>query len=211
MFLTCKDYRREASLACKLNSGRLALITLIYVVISNAFSISTETENMVLLIVGLGLSMVGIFISGPLQYGYLNTIIINYENGTPTVGDLFSGFKYFWKLFVLTLLIAVYTFLWSLLFIIPGIIKSISYSRAFFIFYENPELSASECIKRSKELMDGHKWTYFKLMLSYLGWLILCVLTLGILTLWVAPKMRTADYILYKVTKGEEIESLEEY
>ena len=206
-----RDYRREASLACKLNSGRLALITLVYVAITGAFSISVDTENMALLIVGFGLSMVGIFITGPLQYGYVNTIIINYENGTPTVGDLFSGFKYFWKLFVLCLLIGVYTLLWSLLFIIPGIIKSISYSRAIYIFYENPELSVSECIKRSKELMDGYKWTYFKLMLSYLGWIILCGLTLGILTLWVNPKMLTADYILYKVTKGEEIESLEEY
>ena len=206
-----RDYRREASLACKLNSGRLALITLVYVAITGAFSISVNTENMALLIVGFGLSMVRIFITGPLQYGYVNTIIINYENGTPTVGDLFSGFKYFWKLFVLCLLIGVYTFLWSLLFIIPGIIKSISYSRAIYIFYENPELSVSECIKRSKALMDGYKCTYFKLMLSYLGWIILCGLTLGILTLWVNPKMLTADYILYKVTKGEEIESLEEY
>ena len=69
---------------------------------------------------------------------------------------------------------------------------------AFFISIENPELSANECIAKSKEIMHGHKWDYFCLMLSYIGWLILCVLTFGILTLWVSPKMSTSTYIFYK-------------
>lgn len=203
-----KEIREKASIACMRYSGILALITLIYTLISGALSIQIETDELISSFLLSTLPAIGLFVAGPLTYGLINVIVINYKGDKPKVSDLFMGFKYFWKLFVLNLLITLYTFLWSLLFIIPGIIKGISYSRAFYIFYENPEYSAKECIERSKNMMDGHKGQFFALMLSYFGWLILCVLTLGILTLWVNPKIETANYIFYGLIKGEEVKQI---
>lgn len=207
--MTCKEYRRQAHEACQPNIGKLAVITLVYALINGLINVEYKTENLIVLIVGLVFSLVGLLIAGPLQYGYIHAIVTNYQGRVPSVENLFSGFKYIWKLLVLNLLIGIYTFLWSLLFIIPGIVKGIAYSRAIYIFYENPELSANECIKRSQELMDGYKGEYFLLMLSYFGWVLLSVLTFGILMLWVTPRMETANYILYRRTKGES-EFLEE-
>ena len=201
-----KTIRKEASDACKLYSGTLALIFLIYALIANVFSIQFETDDQTISFLTASLAGASLFVAGPMTYGLINVIIINYKSiRKPLVSDLFSGFKYFWKLFVLNILISIYTFLWSLLFIIPGIIKGISYSRAFYIFYENPELSAKECIDRSKQMMEGYKWDYFALMFSYIGWIILCILTLGILSLWVSPKNKTASYIFYNLIKNEKV------
>ena len=143
-------------------------------------------------------------------YGFINVIVINYSGNKPAVKDLFGGFKYFWKLFVLHLLVSIYTILWSLLFIVPGIIKGLSYSKAFHIFYDDPSLSPRECIKQSMELMDGNKWKYFCLEFGYIGWYILCALTLGVLTLWVTPKVETAAYIFYEELIKKEKEETED-
>ena len=200
-----KDIRLKASDICKRNTKILVLITLIYVAITGAFSISFETGNEKTSMLLSTLSAAGLFITGPMTYGILNVIILNHNGVKPSVKDLFEGFKYFWKLFVLNLLISIYTFLWALLFIVPGIIKAVAYSKAYNIFYENPDLTPKECIRQSMQLMDGHKWDNFCLMLSYIGWYILCTLTLGVLTLWVLPKVQTADYIFYRlITKKEE-------
>ena len=90
---------------------------------------------------------------------------------------------------VLNLLIIIFTFLWSLLFVIPGIIKGISYSQSYFILAENPDMTASEALNESKRIMDGHKWEYFVLQLSFLGWTILASFTFGILFIWLVPYM----------------------
>lgn len=203
-----KAIRKEANDLCKRYSGILALITLLNTLISGAVSIQIETGDLISSFLLSTLPAANLFVTGPLTYGLINVIIINYGGDKPKVSDLFVGFKYFWKLFVLNLLVTIYTFLWALLFIIPGIIKGISYSRAFYIFYENPDLSAKECIEKSMDMMDGYKWKYFSLMFSYIGWIILCVLTLGILTLWINPKIETADYIFYNLIKGEEVNKI---
>ena len=84
------------------------------------------------------------------------------------IEDFFYGFKNKpFKFIKLCFLLSIYTFLWSLLFIIPGIIKSISYSQSFYIMIENPEYTASECIKESMKIMDGNKGNYFLLILFF--------------------------------------------
>jgi len=94
------------------------------------------------------------------------------------------------------LLRGIFVLLWSLLLIIPGIIAGLSYAMAPYILYENPDMSGSEAIKASKELMDGNKWHFFCLNLSFLGWDILCILTLGIGCLWITP-YRQATYAAF--------------
>ena len=79
------------------------------------------------------------------------------NNETIKVENLFNGFKDFARTFSLHLINSVFIFLWSLLFIIPGIIKALSYSMSYFILQENPNLSANEARKESMRLMEGNK------------------------------------------------------
>lgn len=111
---------------------------------------------------------------------------------------------YFIPVFIINLLTYIFTFLWGLLFIIPGIIKGIAYSQSFFIY---KDLSASsdthhmkktDFITESRALMHGHKWRYFVLQLSFIGWHILSILTFGIGYLWLNPYLNATLAAFYK-------------
>ena len=101
------------------------------------------------------------------------------------------------------LLMVVYTFLWSLLLIIPGIIKYFSYAMTPFILADKPELTANEAIELSMKMMDGHKLDFFILTLSFIGWSILAIFTLCIGYLWLMPYMYTTMAAFYEDVKAE--------
>ena len=110
-------------------------------------------------------------------------------------------FKYMpqWKTMVKAgILQTVYVLLWSLLFIIPGIVAAYRYAMTPYILAGNPELTASEAIDRSKALMDGNKWRLFCLSFSFIGWSILCGFTLGIGYLWLTPYEQAANGAFYR-------------
>ncbi|MFC7441952.1 DUF975 family protein [Laceyella putida] len=90
-----------------------------------------------------------------------------------------------------------YTLLWSLLLIIPGIIKAYSYSMTYYLINDDPNLSIHQAITKSRQMMDGHKWKYFVLQLSFIGWALLGILTLGIGFLWIAPYMSATSAQFY--------------
>ena len=96
----------------------------------------------------------------------------------------------------------VFIMLWSMLFVIPGIVKSCSYALTFYIRADNPSLSATEAITESRRMMDGYKMKYFMLQLSFIGWLIVGTLCLGVGTLWVAAYMQTATAVFYEEVKA---------
>lgn len=87
----------------------------------------------------------------------------------------------------LSLLKQLYIALWTILFFIPGLIKTYSYYLAEFISRKNPNKTANECITESRQLMDGHKWELFVLQLSFIGWHLLAWITFGIAYIWIAP------------------------
>lgn len=91
-------------------------------------------------------------------------------------GNLFDAFAIFGKVFLLNLLMAVFIYLWALLFIIPGIIAAYRYRQALYIMLDHPEYSALECIRESKKMMNGRKGELFVLDLSFLGWNLLTVI-----------------------------------
>lgn len=109
------------------------------------------------------------------------------RGGTPTMSDAFYGFNSYGKHLGAALLVGLYTFLWSLLFVIPGIIKAFSYSATFFLLRENPNLDANEAITMSRKLMDGHKMEAFTLGLSFIGWWLLVIFTFGLAAFYVGP------------------------
>ena len=129
-------------------------------------------------------------------------VYLTVANGNkPIVSDVFCGFDDFWSAFKVTFLVAIYTFLWSLLLIIPGIIKAISYSMSTYILAENKGKPALECIRESMAMTDGHKMDLFVLGLSFIGWILLGLITLGIALIWVIPYMQTTFANAYKSLK----------
>ncbi len=123
------------------------------------------------------------------------------EGKKPAIADIFMGFSDFWSAFKVTFLVGLFTSLWSLLFVIPGIVKACSYSQAMFILAENPGMSAREAINRSKKMMEGHKMDYFVLGLSFIGWALLASLTFGILLIWLVPYMQATLANFYNSVK----------
>lgn len=146
--------------------------------------------------------IVSMCVIGPLTLGTAY-IYLNLTRGfDPDVNILFSGFQRFVDALVLNLLISVFTFLWSLLLVVPGIIKAISYSQAYYILAEHPEMSGKEALDESIAMMDGHKMDYFELVLSFFPWLLLCGITCGLASLYVVPYMRATFVNFYEAIKS---------
>ena len=129
----------------------------------------------------------------------------------PPFETLFSYFPY-WKTVAVTMLLqAVYIFLWTLLLIIPGIMASYSYAMTGYILAEHSELTAGEAIAQSKAMMAGNRWWLFCLQFSFIGWDILCALTLGIGNLALRPYRHAAEAAFYRELCGGTVPEDEEY
>jgi uncharacterized membrane protein len=92
-----------------------------------------------------------------------------------------------------------------MLFIIPGIVKSYSSAMSYYIMCDNPEMGANEAITRSREMMNGHKWQLFCLHFSFIGWILLSMLTCGLLLFMVTPYMNAATAEFYEKLKRDEM------
>ena len=127
-----------------------------------------------------------------------------FTKGTlPEAGALFAPFKQYARTVGAVLLVFVYTLLWTLLLVIPGIIKAYSYSMTFYILRENPEMTAGDAITASQKMMDVDKMDLFLLSLSFIGWAILASITFGIGYLWLIPYIYTAYAAFYETLKKE--------
>lgn len=151
-------------------------------------------------------SIAGMLLSAAFSLALIDIYMGVSDGRKPEVGDLFSQIRNVLPAFCTTFLVGLFTFLWSLLLIVPGIIKGCSYSQAMYILAEDPSMGATEAINRSKSMMDGHKMEYFLLSLSFIGWSILGIFTLGILYIWLIPYMQTTLANYYKSLKGEFID-----
>lgn len=125
------------------------------------------------------------------------------EGRKPELKDIFSQLKNTLPAFCTQFLAGLFICLWSLLLVIPGIIKTCSYSQAMYILADNPGISPKEAIQKSKEMMEGHKMEYFILSLSFFGWALLGAFTMGILYIWLLPYMQATFANYYKALKGE--------
>jgi uncharacterized membrane protein len=112
-------------------------------------------------------------VAGALTLG-ITSVFLRYRRRQEAPGELvFSGFSNYGRALALFLLMILFTFLWTLLFIIPGLIAAYRYKLAFFILAENPDIGPLEAIRISKEIMRGNKWKLFCLDLSFIGWALL--------------------------------------
>ncbi|MBR0446257.1 MAG: DUF975 family protein [Oscillospiraceae bacterium] len=136
-------------------------------------------------------------------YSQFNLDLVDGQKA-PRIGTLFSFFPHWKRIAAAMSLRLLYVMLWSLLFIIPGIIANYSYAMTSFILSEHPELTASEALAKSKEMMSGNRLLLFFLELSFLGWDLLCILTLGVGNLWLAPYKQAAFAAFYREVSGTE-------
>jgi uncharacterized membrane protein len=143
-----------------------------------------------------------LIITGPFTLGMCKYFIKFVRSEHPNLETMFDGFKMFSSSFVLALLISLFTFLWTLLLIVPGIIASLRYSMAFYILNDRPEIGSLDAINLSKQMMLGNKGKLFCLYLSFIGWGLLCILSLGIGFLWLVPYMQTAEANFYEDLKA---------
>lgn len=142
-------------------------------------------------------------IEAVLMVGFLGYCLDISEGRESEWTRLFDGFGDALRVVWLTILMAIFIFLWTLLLVVPGIIAAYRYSMAYFLIIENPDMSAMDAIRASKEMMRGHKLDLFVLELSFLGWALLGVLTLGILYLWLLPYISTAKALFYRQLRSQ--------
>ena len=134
-------------------------------------------------------SIISVIISAVIALGLTSFFMKIARGEEVTYKELFAKKDLFIPYIIISLLVGIFTFLWSLLFIIPGIIAAFSYSLVYYILIDNPDMNATDIIKKSKQMMNGHKLDYFVLSLSFIGWIILGAFTFGILYFWLMPYM----------------------
>lgn len=186
--MRAQDYRKIAWSKLSGKWGVMALIALLECVIMGAAA----------LVAGVGDLIVG----GPITVGVMGCALAVANEQEVRIEDMFSEFKNFLSTFLLFLINMVFIALWSLLLIIPGIIAELRYSMSYFIMKENPSIGVMEARKQSIDMMYGHKWQLFCLRFSFIGWILLSMLTFGILLFWVIPYMNVAEAEFYKNIKG---------
>ena len=154
------------------------------------------------------MSVVAFMIGGPalanvVAVGLVAAYMAIVRTGKANIVSIFDGWKSFGPAFIAGILVPLYTFFWSLLFWIPGIIKSYAYAMTNYIIKDNPDITAKEAITESRRLMRGNKWRLFCLEFSFIGWSLLAAVTLGIGMLFLRPYMEAAGAAFYRELKWE--------
>ena len=184
-----KEIRRAARYALKGNWVQAVLTTLVFTLISGAAG---------------SIPLAGLLVVCPLSFGFMLCFLrlVRGEDSSEMVGDQFSIFSKYGRYLGVSLLYTLYVLLWSLLLVIPGIIKSYSYAMTPYVVHDHPEMDADDCIHESRMMMKGYKWKLFCMDLSFIGWAILCIFTLGIGLLWLQPYIEASHAKFYEELKA---------
>lgn len=200
------NYKNRALSALENKWGNFVAITFVYGFIIGVTQILSGDKDSpaILHLIGLVLFILAL----PLTWGYQTLFLGAVRGGEATAKDMFEGYnkELFSRVLTTTLLYYVYVFLWSLLLLIPGCIKSYSYAMTPYILKDNPEMKNNAAIEESMRIMNGHKLELFLLDLSFIGWALLSLLTCGIGFLWLAPYMNMARVNFYEDLKKAAVE-----
>ena len=182
-----------------------ALLTFVYVLVSCLIS---ATVGSGLNLICPGFSLIVALLLMPMGWGWSMTFLECHRSDKDpfkdpfNVKNLFVAYnKDFSRIFTTLFLQGLYTFLWTLLLIVPGIIKSLSYALTPYILKDYPELKNNQPIELSMAMMQGYKLELFILQLKYFGMCLLCILTLGIAYFWIGPFYSAAMVNFYEEVK----------
>ncbi|GMK37716.1 membrane protein [Paenibacillus sp. CCS19] len=200
MNVTYSELRRRARESLRGQWGKsigavlLAAIPSLILGILGLFSHSMEVAG----------NIMSYLIAGMIALGSAAFFLSISRHQRPPATSIYQGFNHPVRAFLLYILILIFTFLWTLLLIIPGIIATFRYSMAYYILADNPGMSPLEAIRRSKQMMKGNKWRLFVLHLTFIGWGLLSLLTLGIGYLWLGPYMAVTTAHFYDELRNQE-------
>lgn len=202
MIQSASEIRSAARAALRGHWGEAAMLTFVYSLICGLFS-ATTSAAFDLITPGLG-TLVSILLY-PMGWSFAIMFLMNSrgEEDPFAIGHLFDGYKDFKRITLTALLQTIYIVLWTLLLIIPGIVKSMSYAMTYFILKDHPELKYNSAIELSMKMMEGHKWELFWLYLTFIGWGILCIFTLGIGFFWLNAYISASIAQFYEQVKEE--------
>lgn len=156
-------------------------------------------DNTILFII---ITLVSLIVSSVMSMGVCRlSLNYAYDDKQPAFTDIFSGFNVILKVIGLFILLGIIIAVGMILLIIPGIIFTYMFSQAYFILADDNSKSIIQCLKESAGMMKGYKFKYFVLLLSFLGWIILGVIPLGIGLLWVVPYMNVTVASFYLKVK----------
>ena len=186
-----KELMAEARASLSGNWGLAVGTFLVYIIIVGSTSTYSCYWGRVL----------GLFIAGPMAVGICMFTLSLSRNENARLEQIFEGFRNYGTVLGAYILMIVFIFLWALLLIIPGIIAGFAYSQTFYILAEDDTIGSMDALRKSKEMMDGYKWKYFCLGLRFIGWALLCVLTLGIGFLWLSPYIQVSYAKFYEDLK----------
>lgn len=182
--MTNRDYKM---LAKQKLDGHWGICIVLYLIVSAISALAAEIAGVAYL-----------FVIGPLMVGVCTMMLNLFREGDTKFVNMFDGFKHYPTNMVTGLLVNLFTFLWTLLFIIPGIVKSYAYAMTYYIQHDHPEMSGRQAIDASQKMMYGHKADLFFLDLSFIGWYILVILTFGVLSIYVWPYHQAARCAFYE-------------
>lgn len=168
------------------------------------FGLKTAVATLIVVAINMVASYTYIgelLIAGPLGFGYVLFIMCLCDTRNPDMNMLFKGFDRFVQTMVAGLVMSLVVSLGMILLIVPGIILAIGLSMTYFIMADNTEISGIDALQESWNMMKGHKMDYFNLFFSFIGWWLLCVVTLGIASLWVYPYWIAANLNFYRRLK----------
>jgi uncharacterized membrane protein len=155
--------------------------------------------------------ILSLLITGPVSIGlYIFSFTIA-RRQKAKIEQIFEGFEsaYLIKSVITYLYVLLFTILWTLLLIIPGIIAAYSYSMTFLIMAEDKSIEPLAAIAKSKEMMQGNKWKLACLHFRFIGWGLLCILTIGIGFFWLIPYITVSNVQFYNDLKENDVVSLE--
>lgn len=175
MIMNCKDIRAQARRSLKGFWKVIILISLIYKLVDIIGDIIPRSSTLVIVLVSVISTIYGSFF----LFGYTSIILRLVRGQNVKLKHMFSG--RFLKGLGMNVVVSIYTILWSLLLIIPGIIAAIKYSMTFYIWVDNPNIGINEAINRSTEMTDGHIMDILKLELSFIGWFVLIFVSAAII------------------------------
>lgn len=183
------EIRRAARYALKGNWTQAVLATLVFTLVGAAAG---------------SIPFAGLLVVCPLGFGFSLCFLrlVRGEDSDEMVGDQFKVFNQYGRYLGGSLLMALYVLLWCLLLIVPGIVKSYAYAMTPYILSDRPDLDADDCIHESRMMMKGYKWKLFCMDLSFIGWAILCLFTLGIGLLWLQPYIEASHAKFYEELKA---------
>lgn len=195
---TRTEIKQEAKAVLKEQTSPFVLAALIMMAIVFSLSgmaqafMNGESETFTSMFIGL----INVAVSGVLSIGFAGMALMALAGRRVNTGDVFGGFEKLDRSLGIVFLAIIKTFLWSLLLIIPGIIAQYRYAMAYYIILERPDLGVNDALKESSRMMQGHKWDFFVLQLSFILWSLLIVVTFGLATLWVLP-YQTLTYVAF--------------